>query len=105
MGMPIRFRTLRFLFLPMFLLLGGCAPHAALSPVSASTLAARLANEECGKNFGSRPFAPEDFEAMLDGGRWHWGTIDGAKVDGYLVEISFDRTGGGKSVVVKVPEE
>jgi hypothetical protein len=42
---------------------------------------------------------------LLDDERWHWGTTDGAKVDGYEVEVSFDRTGGKKKVVVKVPEE
>jgi hypothetical protein len=85
--------------------LNACAPHPPLSPVSAGTLAARLANDRCQKSFGSRPFSETDFEAMLDDGRWHWGTIDGGKVDGYEVEVSFDRTGGKKKVVVKVPEE
>lgn len=85
--------------------LNACAPHPSLSPVSAGTLAARLANDRCQKSFGNRPFSPTDFEALLDDGRWHWGTTDGGKIDGYEVEVSFDRTGGKKKVVVKVPEE
>ena len=96
------------LLLILSLLLGSfnaCAPHPPLSPVSAGTLAARLANDRCQKSFGSRPFTATDFEALLDNGRWHWGTTDGGKVDGYEVEVSFDRTGGKKKVVVKVPEE
>lgn len=99
----------RFLFpalLFLLTLLGACAgTRHPLTPVSAGTLAARLANERCEKEFGKRPFAPEDFEALLDEGRWHWGTADGGKVDGYEVEVSFDRAGRKKKVSVTVPEE
>jgi hypothetical protein len=94
------------LLLLLPLLLSACAGNRGpLTPVSAGTLAARLANERCEKKFGKRPFAPEDFEALLDQGRWHWGTADGGKVDGYEVEVTFDRTGGKRKVVVAVPEE
>jgi hypothetical protein len=82
-----------------------CAPHRALSPVSASVLAARLANDQCQKTYGKRPFAPDDFEARLDNGRWFWGTPDGGKVDGFEAEISFDRDGGARDVKVRIPEE
>lgn len=83
----------------------GCAANRPLSPVSAGTLAASLANERCQKTYGVRPFHPEDFEALIDEGRWRWGTLDGGKVDGYEVEISFDRNGGDKNVRVRIPEE
>jgi hypothetical protein len=47
-------------------LLGACAgTRHPLTPVSAGTLAARLANERCEKEFGKRPFAPDDFGALL----------------------------------------
>jgi hypothetical protein len=113
--MGMRFRAPAFpipaalpFLLGLFLWLGAlnaCAPRPPLSPVSAGTLAARLANDRCQKSFGNRPFSATDFEALLDDGRWHWGTANGGKVDGYEVEVSFDRTGGKKKVVVKVPEE
>jgi hypothetical protein len=109
MGMQLRKPRLPFLtFLGLTVLsaiLAACAPHRPLSPVSAGTLAASLANDRCQKSFGSRPFAATDFEALLDDGRWHWGTRDGGKIDGYEVDVSFDRTGGAPDVVVKVPEE
>jgi hypothetical protein len=99
-------RGLRFLIAAAVLLfLCACARHPPLSPVSAGTLAADLANDRCQKQYGKRPFRPDDFEAMLDQGRWRWGTIDGGKVDGFEVEISFDRAGGSKLVTVRIPEE
>lgn len=78
-----------------------CAKHPPLSPVSAETLAARLANERCYKQFGERPFKAEDFAAELSEGRWHWGTENGAPVDGYEVEVSFAGDGGKKRVVIR----
>jgi hypothetical protein len=85
--------------------LSACAPLPPLSPVAASGLAARLANDRCQKDFGKRPFREDDFEALLDQERWHWGTLDGGKVDGFEVQVSFDRSGGGKQVMVAIPEE
>lgn len=106
--MCIRMRIpMRMFLIPAILfLLSACAgTRQPLTPVSAGTLAARLANERCEKEFGKRPFSPDDFEALLDEGRWHWGTADGGKVDGYEVEVSFDRAGRKKKVAVTVPEE
>ena len=98
---------MRMLLLPAILfLLSACAgSRGPLTPVSAGTLAARLANERCQKEFGKRPFAPDDFEALLDQGRWHWGTADGGKVDGYEVEVTFDPSGRKRKVAVTIPEE
>jgi hypothetical protein len=87
------------------LLASGCAAVRPLSSVSAGTLAARLANERCQRIYGARPFAPEDFEAVQDGGNWHWGTATGGKVDGYEVEVSFDDRGGHRQVQVRIPPE
>jgi hypothetical protein len=85
--------------------LSACAPTRPLTPVSAGMLAAKLANERCQKTYGQRPFHSEDFEASLDQGRWHWGTDDGGKVDGFEVEVSFDRTGSERQVMVRIPPE
>jgi hypothetical protein len=87
------------------IMLFACAHRPPLSPVSASALAAQLANDRCQKTYGLRPFREGDFDAMLDQSRWHWGTRDGGKVDGFEVEVSFDREGGGKRVWVRIPEE
>jgi hypothetical protein len=95
-----------FLIPAILFMLSACAGNRTpLTPVSAGNLAARLANERCEKTFGKRPFAPEDFEALLDQGRWHWGTADGGKLDGYEVEVSFNPSGGRRKVAVTIPEE
>ena len=91
--------------LSLCLFLCACAPRPTLSSVSAGARAASLANARCQKEYGKRPFEPEDFEARLDRGRWHWGTPDGGKVDGFEAEVSFDRQGGSDSVRVRIPPE
>ena len=96
-----------FAFLSLF---SACAAQRTLSPVSAGTLAARMANDRCEKAYGERPFASEDFDVVLADGRWHWGTAENdgkpsGKVDGYEVDVSFDRNGGKERVSVRIPEE
>ena len=83
----------------------GCASPRALTSVSAGVLAARLANERCQKAYGARPFAPEDFEAVNAGGRWHWGGDEGGLIDGYAADVSFDAGGNDPRVEVRVPPE
>jgi hypothetical protein len=86
-------------------LLAACAASRTLTPASASDLAAKLANERCQSEFGARPFHAQDFEIRLEAGRWHWGTTDGEKVDGYEVEVSFDPEGASRAVAVRIPPE
>ncbi len=89
-----------WMFLGLFL--AACAHHhPPLSPVSAATLAANLANERCYKEFGEKPFTSDDFDATIDQGRWEWGTENGGPVDGYEVEVSFARDGGDRRVVIR----
>lgn len=87
------------------LLVSACAAPRPLTPVSAGVLAARLANDRCQKTYGARPFAPEDFEAVLERDRWHWGSADGDRIDGYDVDVSFNARGGGARVNVSLPPE
>lgn len=75
------------------------------TPYSAGELAARLANEQCQARYGARPFAGEDFEAELTGGRWVWSSGEGSAVDGFSVTVSFDEDGGRKKVAVDRGEE
>ena len=106
--MPTALLRLRLLFLSalVVLLVSACAAsRTSLTPVSAGTLAARLANDRCLKAYGKTPFAPDDFEAAMDNGRWHWGTPDGGKVDGFEVEVSFDPRGGARRIDVRIPPE
>jgi hypothetical protein len=87
------------------LFLAACAAPRPMTSVSAGALAARLANDRCQKAYGQRPFAPEDFEAILQDKRWHWGTAEGGKVDGYEVDVSFDASGRRPRVDVRIPPE
>ncbi len=87
------------------LLLSACAAPRPLTQVSAGTLAARLANDRCRAAYGKTPFHPEDFEASLDGDRWHWGTPGGGKVDGFEVDVTFDARGRSRQVDVRIPPE
>lgn len=75
------------------LLLAACAPSRPLTPHSASERAALLANEECRKRYGLRPFTGDDYEAVMDGGRWTWGGEGSLPVDGFSVEVSFAADG------------
>lgn len=72
-----------------WLLLLACAPSRPLTPHSASERAALLANEECQKRYGLRPFAGDDYEAEFSAGRWTWGGEGSRPVDGFSVEVSF----------------
>ncbi|GEM_PF-2295202 len=89
------------LALVLSLSITACARHPPLTPVSAETLAARLANDQCYRQFGERPFKAEDYAAELTDGRWHWGTENGGPVDGYEIEVSFARDGGDKHIVIR----
>lgn len=87
------------------ILFAACAAPRPMTAVSAGTLAARLANDRCQKAYGKRPFAADDFEAVLQDKRWHWGTDEGGKVDGFEVEVTFDAGGRRPSVDVHIPPE
>jgi hypothetical protein len=76
-----------------------------LAPVSAGVLAARLANDRCQKLYGARPFAPEDFEAVLERDRWHWGSANAERIEGYDVDVSFNARGGSPRVEISLPPE
>jgi hypothetical protein len=101
---PTRFcssilRGLQTLGLSLFLY--ACAYHPPLSQYSAATLAAKLANERCSREFGEHPFKAEDFDATLNEGRWEWGTGNGSPVDGYEVEVSFAPDGNASQIVLR----
>lgn len=92
-----------FLYLQVWFCLSllACAHHPQLTQVSAAALAAKLANERCGKDFGERPFRAEDFDATLQNGRWEWGTENGSPIDGYEVEVSFAHDGRDSRTVIR----
>jgi hypothetical protein len=87
------------------LIFSACAAPSPLGPVAAGNLAARLANDRSQKLFGTRPFAPEDFEAVLERNRWHWGTASAERINGYDVDVSFNPKGGSPRVEISLPPE
>lgn len=90
-----------FLLVPLvLLLLAACAAPPRHTPHSAGALAARLANDRCQERYGARPFAPSDFAAEWQGGRWRWGGEDAQPVDGYSATVSFAPDGSAREVDV-----
>ena len=81
-------------------LLAACAAPQPLSPWAASERAAALANEKCQERYGSRPFTAEDYEAVMEGGRWTWGGEGERAVDGFSVEVTFAPDGRQPEVMV-----
>ena len=96
---------LSLVFLPAAWILAGCAASRPLTPVSAAALAARLANDRCHRIYGAHPFSPEAFDAVLDRERWHWGTVNAGKIDGYEVDVTFAADGSHPRVRVVIPPE
>lgn len=81
-------------------LLAACAAPKPLSPWAASERAAALANQKCQERYGARPFTAEDFEAVMEAGRWTWGAAGERPIDGYAVEVTFDPDGRRPAVEV-----
>ena len=91
----------RILLLAAACLAAACAPaRPRLTVFSAGVLAARLANERCRSEFGQAPFVSDDFDAVFERGRWHWGGPDENAVDGFKPEVSFDAYGKAADVAV-----
>lgn len=71
-----------------------------LSASKASALAARLANDECDRLYGERPFSAEHFPVKLLNDRYESGRLDLAGVSGYSAEVAFGRDGTDREVRV-----
>jgi len=51
--------------------------------------AAQLANHECQQRFRRRPFTAWTYPLSFHHGRFHWGRLDPAGINGYSAEVSF----------------
>lgn len=71
-----------------------------LSASEASALAARIANDECDRLYGERPFNAEYFPVRLLNGRYESGRLDLAGVSGYSAEVAFGLDGTDREVQV-----
>lgn len=75
--------------------------HPALSLHQAAELAARLANEQCQRQFqGRRPFSAAQYSAKLEDGLYHWGELDVGGIGGFSAVVTFRQDGGEPHVEV-----
>jgi hypothetical protein len=70
------------------------------SELNAAITAAKLANDECERIYGKRPFSGGLYRAELRGNTWCWGRLDPAGVDGFSAEVSFAQDGSNPKVKV-----
>lgn len=66
----------------------------------AAELAADLANRECDKLYGRRPFKSDGHVPKVVNGRWHWGGLDLAGLGGLSAKVVFDADGSDPEVTV-----
>ena len=79
---------------------GAQQARQTLSPIQAAILAARLANDECERRYEKRPFAPEQYAAVLEGDIYRWGRLDEGGRDGLSALVTFAPDGSNPKVEV-----
>jgi hypothetical protein len=68
----------------------GSSTPRALSSHDAAALAARLANDQCERQFqGRRPFSAAQYSAELQDGLYQWGKLDVGGVAGFSAIVTF----------------
>ena len=71
-----------------------------LAPREASELAARLANEQCERQYRKQPFNADQHSAVLQNGLYHWGGLDVIGVGGLSALVTFRPDGSEPHVEV-----
>jgi hypothetical protein len=71
-----------------------------ISKEDAAEQAARIANDQCEKNFHKRPFKPEQYPVNLQDGTYHWGGLDVGGPGGYSALVTFRQDGSDPHVEV-----
>jgi hypothetical protein len=79
---------------------GSRGKSQVLSTHDAAQLAAKLANDEGERQFKRRPFAAEQYEAVLKDGEYSWGRVDVGAPGGYSAVVRFKEDGSNPSVQV-----
>ena len=75
-------------------------PGRHLSAGDAAVLAARLANEQCERQFRRRPFEPRQHAAIFNDGLYHWGKLDVGGTGGFSAVVTFRQDGSEPHVEV-----
>jgi hypothetical protein len=65
------------------------ATGRVLSTGEAATLAARLANDQCERQYRTRPFLPEQYPAVLQERAYRWGGLDVGGPRGFSALVTF----------------
>ena len=72
-----------------------------LDPHAAATLAAKLANDSCAKQFYDRkPFSSDQHSTSFIEGRWVWGEYDPAGPGGFSAMVTFNSNGSDPDVKI-----
>jgi hypothetical protein len=71
-----------------------------LAADAAAELAARLANDQCERQYRRRPFAAGQNAAVLEGNVYRWGGLDVGGVGGFSALVTFARDGSEPHVEV-----
>ncbi len=74
--------------------------HRVLFAADAAELAARLANEQCDRQFRRRPFMAGQHSPILQDGLYHWGELDVGGVGGFSAAVTFRPDGSEHHVEV-----
>lgn len=76
------------------------AARRDLSADEAAQLAAKLANDQCERQYRKRPFAAEQHSVLLEDGIYRWGGLDVGGPGGLSALVTFRRDGSEPHVEV-----
>jgi hypothetical protein len=76
------------------------AARRNLSAAEAAQLAAKLANDQCERQYHKRPFAAEQHSVVLEDGIYRWGGLDVGGPGGLSALVTFRRDGSEPHVEV-----
>lgn len=76
------------------------ATRRALTAEDAAVLAARLANDQCERQYRRRPFKAEQYPAVLRQGIYYWGNLDVGGHEGFSAAVIFHPDGSEPHVEI-----
>jgi len=76
----------------------GGSTQRILSDVEAAALAARLANDQCERQYRKRPFRAEQHAAVLEEGIFRWGGLEVGAPGGLSARVTFRQDGSHPNV-------
>ena len=74
--------------------------NKVLTSDDVAIMASSLANDECERIYGKRPFSAGIYSAELINTTWYWGRLDPSGVNGFSAEVSLGRDGTDPKVKI-----